>query len=116
MGMIKRGHGMLNKITALAVVAMIGAAFILYSEGIETRRLEQSVQEQQQLRDRLSGAIADLKARRAELSRPGRIEPAARALGMRPSNRTQSVSLEDFAGSPPNRPSRTNTIRQFGQW
>ncbi len=70
--------------TVTAIGLTIASAYFLYSESVATRRLEARVQQAERLRDGLESEIAVLKAERAYLSRPGRIEPAARALGMRP--------------------------------
>ena len=69
---------------ATAIGLTIASAYFLYAESVDTRRLEARVQMSERLRERLENEIAVLKAERAYLSRPGRIEPAARALGMRP--------------------------------
>lgn len=70
--------------TTSAIGLTLASAYFLYSESVATRRLEARVQQFERLRERLESEIAVLKAERAYLSRPGRIEPAARALGMRP--------------------------------
>lgn len=70
--------------TATAIGLTMASAYFLYSESVATRRLEARVQQAERLRDGLESEIAVLKAERAYLSRPSRIEPAARALGMRP--------------------------------
>lgn len=70
--------------TATAIGLTIASAYFLYSESVATRRLDARVQQTERLREQLESEIAVLKAERAYLSRPGRIEPAALALGMRP--------------------------------
>lgn len=70
--------------TSAAVGLTLMSAYFLYAESTGTRRLEQRVQASERERDKLETEIAVLRAERAWLLRPGRIEPAARALGMRP--------------------------------
>lgn len=75
---------MLRIATGLSFVAAMLSAFFLYSTTIATRRLEQDVQAAEQRLDRLRSEIAVLKADRAYLARPTRIEPAALRQGLRP--------------------------------
>jgi cell division protein FtsL len=70
--------------TALAGALTLASAWVLYAEGSATRRLEAQVQAAERQRERLESEITVLKAERAWLSRPARIEPAAKALGLRP--------------------------------
>lgn len=70
------------------------SAYALYSTSIETRLVEQQVQKLERQRERLDSEIAVLKAERAHLSRPERIEPAATALGMRPPRPSNYVSRD----------------------
>jgi cell division protein FtsL len=67
----------------LAISLMLASAWFLYAEGSATRRLEAQVQAAERQRERLEGDIAVLRAERAFLARPQRIEPAAKALGLR---------------------------------
>jgi cell division protein FtsL len=83
-------------VTGLAVVLMLASAFLLYVVSFDTRRLELEVQANERLRERLAGEIAVLKADWAYLSRPSRLEAAARQIGMRPATALQSVRLEDL--------------------
>ncbi len=69
--------------TVLASALTLASAYTLYAESAVTRRLEAQVQAQERHRDRLENDIAVLKAERAHLARPSRIEPAAKAIGMR---------------------------------
>ncbi|MGE0627729.1 MAG: cell division protein FtsL [Hyphomicrobiaceae bacterium] len=89
----------------LAAAAMtLGTAYVLYAESVETRRLEHKVGKQQQQRNRLEAEIAELKSKRARLSRPARIEPAARAIGMKPTLAGDSVRLSDLYPEQSDRP------------
>ncbi len=81
--------------TALAMAMTMVTAYVLYAESIDTRRIHAEVRNQERQHEQLTGEIASLKARRAELARPARIEPAARALGMQPGAGTSWVALKD---------------------
>ena len=83
--------------TSGAVALTLVSAWVLYSESTATRRLEQQVQGAERQRERLEDEIAVLKAERAYLARPSRIEPAARALGMRPALERQYVRIDELA-------------------
>jgi cell division protein FtsL len=99
---LTRGHDLLLEgppmrifATATAIGLTIASAYFLYTEAAATRQLEAHVQATERKRDRLEAEIAVLKAERAYLSRPGRIEPAARALGMRPPGAGDYAALSD---------------------
>jgi hypothetical protein len=66
-----------------AFLALSGAVF-LYALNDETRALEARVQAQERKAGTLRSDIAVLKAERAHLARPERIDPAARAIGLEP--------------------------------
>lgn len=87
---------MRNAATVFASALSLAAAYQLYSENVETRRLEQRVQAAERLRDRLENDISVLKADRAYLARPARIEPAARALGLVAPSAENYVSIDDI--------------------
>jgi cell division protein FtsL len=93
---------MLQASTAVAIAVTLACAFALYAVNYDTRRLEQRVQAQERAVEKAANKIAVLKAERAYLARPGRIEPLARALGMQPVTARQYVRLESLA---PDRPS-----------
>ncbi len=82
--------------TGFALALTLASAFVLYSESTVTRRLETQVQGAERQRERLEGEIAALKAERAHLARPARIEPAARALGLRPASERQTLDIGAF--------------------
>mgnify|MGYP003382650000 CR=1 FL=1 len=67
-----------------SVFLALSSAVLLYALNNETRALEASVQSQERQVGTLRADIAVLKADRAHLARPERIEPAARALGLGP--------------------------------
>jgi cell division protein FtsL len=75
---------MLRIAIGLSFVLAIVSAFILYSTTLSTRRLELEVQAGEQRLEQLRSEIAVLKADRAFLARPTRIEPAALRLGLKP--------------------------------
>lgn len=81
--------------TVFAAGLTLAAAYMLYVESIETRRLEAQVQAAERLRERLEAEIGALKVDRAFLSRPTRIEPAAREIGMRPAGEPDYAALAD---------------------
>lgn len=67
----------------------IASAFLLYGLNYDTRLMEARVREQERKADIARSDIAVLKADRAHLSRPDRIEPMARAQGLRPTAPSQ---------------------------
>jgi cell division protein FtsL len=87
---------MLGASTAVAIAVTLGCAFALYAINYDTRRLEQRVQAQERAVEKAASKITVLKAERAYLARPDRIEPVARALGMQPLTEKQYVTLQDF--------------------
>jgi cell division protein FtsL len=74
-----------------ALALTLASAFLLYSSNYDTRLLEAGVQAQERAIEKARGDIAVLKAERAHLGRPERIEPLARAQGLGPANETQLV-------------------------
>lgn len=80
--------------TTFASALTIASAYMLYAEVTATRRLEAQVQSAERRRERLESDISVLKAERAFLARPSRIEPAAKALGMRPPLAGEHIELE----------------------
>ena len=98
---------MRGAVTGLAVVLMLVSAFVLYAVSSDTRRIELEVQADERQLERLGSEIAVLKADWAYLSRPSRLESAARQIGMRPATARQAVRIEELplrqatAGDPP---------------
>ena len=78
-----------------AVFLALASAFLLYGLNYDTRRLEQQVQALERQADKARGDIAVLKAERAHLARPERIEPLARALGLVPAGARQLTAAAD---------------------
>jgi len=79
--------------TLVALAIALASAFALYGINYDTRQLEQRVLAKEREIKKARGDIAVLKAERAHLGRPERIEPLARAQGLRP-----AVEHQLFAG------------------
>ena len=79
---------------AFACALTLASAYFLYAESTQTRRLEAQVQTADRQRERLEGDVAVLRAERAWLARPARIEPAAKALGLRQPAAGEYVELD----------------------
>ncbi len=84
---------MLRIASAAAVGVALACAFLLYAVSYDTRRLELTVQTEERRLERLRSDIAVLKAELAYLSRPERIAPLARSLGLEPARGGQLVEL-----------------------
>jgi cell division protein FtsL len=80
---------MMRFLTTLSVAAMLISAIALHMINYQTRQLEQDVRRAELKRDKFLEDIAILRADRAFLARPARIEAAARILGMRPADISQ---------------------------
>ena len=65
-------------VSTLAVLVALASAFFLYALGYDTRRLEADLAARERAADQARSDIATLKAERAYLARPERIEPLAR--------------------------------------
>jgi len=86
------------RIVILAALMMtLASAFVLYSSNYDTRQLEARVAAQERAIEKARGDINVLKAERAHLARPDRIEPLARAMGLGPASEQQLVSTPDDA-------------------
>ncbi len=82
--------------TALALLAAFGAAGALYAIAHDTRRIEARVHAMERTAERAEADIAAARAELSYLSRPERIEPLARAMGMAPPTSRQLVGLSDL--------------------
>ncbi|CAN1722728.1 Cell division protein FtsL [Hyphomicrobium sp. 1Nfss2.1] len=80
-----------------ALLITLASAFVLYSSNYDTRQLEVRVSEQERTIEKARGDIAVLKAERAHLARPERIEPLARAMGLAPASEQQLAVSPDAA-------------------
>ena len=77
---------------AVAFMALASAC-LLYGLNYDTRRIEARVQAAERSVERARSDIAVLRAERAHLARPERIEPLARAQGLRPATERQISTL-----------------------
>lgn len=78
---------------ALAACFMLVSAFVLYSLNYDTRLIETQVRVLERSANASRSDIALLKAERAHLSRPERIEPLANELGLEPLRANQMLQL-----------------------
>lgn len=76
-------------LTLIAAALALASAFFLYGTNYETRQLEAHVNAQERVAEQARSDIAILKAERAHLARPERIEPLARAQGLAPAGEGQ---------------------------
>ena len=74
----------MQMLSLVAAVLALASAFFLYGINYETRQLEARVNAQERVAAEARSDIAILKAERAHLARPDRIEPLARAQGLGP--------------------------------
>jgi len=79
----------MQTLTAASVFLALASALLLYGLSYDTRLIETSVLAAERQDERLRSDIAVLRAERAHLSRPERIAPMARALGLRPTEPRQ---------------------------
>jgi cell division protein FtsL len=73
----------MRSLTTAALFVALASAFFLYTVSYDARRLERQVAAKERKLEMLRSDIAVLKAERAHLARPERIEPVARAMGLR---------------------------------
>ncbi|MBU2533831.1 MAG: cell division protein FtsL [Alphaproteobacteria bacterium] len=83
----------------LSISAALFSAFALYAFSYRTRGLAENNQAIERQISDLRREIAILRAERAYLMRPDRIEPLARQLGMEPVRGGQFASQADLAGN-----------------
>ncbi len=67
-----------------ALLLALASAFLLYGLNYDTRMIESRLQSREREAERARADIAVLRAERAHLARPERIEPLARGLGLEP--------------------------------
>ncbi len=84
-------------ITVATILLAVASAFFLYATSYETRRLELHVAAQVRAAEKASLDIAILRAERAYLARPERIDDLARKIGLAPIEPRQYEVLPDFA-------------------
>jgi len=80
-----------------AAFLALASAFLLYGLNYDTRRIEAELHALDRSADRARADIAILRAERAHLARPERIEPLARAQGLRPAAPAQLGETADVA-------------------
>ena len=83
-------HRMFNGILLLATLT---ATVALYTITYDARRLEAKVQAQERALERAERDVNVLRAERAHLARPERLEPLARELGLAPIEGRQYLRL-----------------------
>jgi cell division protein FtsL len=81
----------MHTLTLVAACLALSSACLLYGLSYDTRFIEARVQSSERTADRMRSDIAIQRAERAHLSRPERIEPLARAHGLRPTDPSQIV-------------------------
>ena len=87
----------MRTLTLLAFACLLSSAFVLYNVKYDTQRLQARIQEQERRIERTVTDIAILKAERAHLSRPERLERLAREeLGLRAPKPGQFVRGRDI--------------------
>lgn len=69
-------------LTTTSIFLALSSAFLLYGLNYDTRQLEARVQDEERGVEQARSDISVLKAERAFLTRPERIEPLARAQGL----------------------------------
>lgn len=94
----------MHPLTVSAAFLAISSAFLLYGLSYDTRQLEARVAAQERQADRARSDISVLKAERAHLARPDRIEPLARVQGLVP------LTDRQIADQGPESSIRTGTI------
>jgi cell division protein FtsL len=67
-----------------AALLALASAFLLYGLNYDTRMIEGRLSQREREAERARADIAVLRAERAHLARPERIEPIARKLGLEP--------------------------------
>lgn len=88
----------MRTLTVLAFAGLLCSAFALYSVKYDTHRLQTRVLEQERRIERTVTDIAILRAERAYLSRPERLQKLAheKKLGLRPAQPAQFVRGNDI--------------------
>jgi cell division protein FtsL len=84
----------MSRLAAVGTVLLaVASAFVLYAVTYETRRLEQHVAAQARAIEKTRLDIAVLRAERAYLARPERVEELARKIGLAPIDPRQYEAL-----------------------
>jgi cell division protein FtsL len=94
------------------MLLMLVSAFSLYAIKYDTRRLEAEVLKQERALEKAENDVTVLKAERAYLARPERLEALARELGMGPLSHRHYVRVDgDAPGRSPREPAATAGAR-----
>jgi cell division protein FtsL len=89
----------MSRLAAVGTVLLaVASAFVLYAVTYETRRLEQHVSDQARIIEKTRLDIAVLRAERAYLARPERIEEMARKIGLAPIDPRQFEAFPKSGG------------------
>ena len=96
-------HRAINVALMLATLASTVALYMIKND---TRRLEARVHAQERAMERARNDVTVLVAERAHLSRPERLEPMARAIGLTPIAAGQYLRLDSDRGSESGRSTR----------
>lgn len=91
---------MIRLLAVIAAFLALASAFVLYGIKYDTRRLEARVQADERTIEKLQGDIAVVKAERAYLARPDRIEKLARERGLGAIREHQYVHVERLQTAP----------------
>ena len=92
--------------TVGTVLLAVASAFVLYAMSYETRRLELLVNAQARTVEKTNLDIAVLRAERAYLARPDRIETLARRIGLAPIEPRQYETIPAAVSGPASPPGR----------
>jgi cell division protein FtsL len=84
----------MRTVNLVLVILALASAFALYALKYDTRRMEVRVQVLERALDKAHEDLAQIKAQKAHLARPERIEPLARALGLVPIGARNYVRIE----------------------
>jgi cell division protein FtsL len=84
---------MQRMLNCFLLLATFTATVALYAITYDTRRLEAKVQAQERALERAERDVNVLRAERAHLARPERLEPLARELGLAPIESGQYLRL-----------------------
>ena len=87
-----------RRINWALMVAALGGAFALYAIKYDTRRLELYVRAQERALEKAEADVTVLRAERAYLARPERLEPLARLIGLAPIVSSQYQRLAGSGG------------------
>ena len=101
---------MQRMLNGFLLLATLTATVALYTITYDTGRLEAKVQAQERALERAERDVNVLRAERAHLARPERLEPLARELGLAPIESGQYLRLAAPLpqADPPADPSRQN--------